>query len=107
MQGYWVWGKLFEALADVGYDTNNLVPLPYDWRLSMQNMEARDAWFTRARCQVVPGAHLSSRGHAKLRQTLTRLPTQPLHLLRRHTIEVLVALNQEKVVLCAHSYGER
>lgn len=28
MQGYWVWGKLVEALADVGYDTNNLVRAP-------------------------------------------------------------------------------
>lgn len=25
LQGYWVWGKLVEALADVGYDPNNLV----------------------------------------------------------------------------------
>ena len=25
MPGYFVWGKIIEALADVGYDTNNLV----------------------------------------------------------------------------------
>lgn len=25
MPGYFVWGKIIEALADVGYETNNLV----------------------------------------------------------------------------------
>ena len=28
MPGYHVWAKVIEALADVGYDTNNLVRLP-------------------------------------------------------------------------------
>ena len=42
-----MWGKLVEALADVGYDTNNLVSMAYDWRLAMPLMEARDGWFTR------------------------------------------------------------
>jgi len=32
LQGYWVWGKLVEALADCGYDTNNLVTAAFDWR---------------------------------------------------------------------------
>ncbi len=31
MQGYWVFGRLVEALADVGYDSNNLVSANYDW----------------------------------------------------------------------------
>lgn len=25
IQGYWVWSKMVEALADVGYDSNTLV----------------------------------------------------------------------------------
>ncbi|PNH07583.1 Phospholipid:diacylglycerol acyltransferase, partial [Tetrabaena socialis] len=36
---YWVWGKLVEALADVGYDSNSLVSMPYDWRLAMPLLE--------------------------------------------------------------------
>ena len=28
MPGYHVWAKVIEALADVGYDTNNLARLP-------------------------------------------------------------------------------
>ncbi|PNH00818.1 hypothetical protein TSOC_013337 [Tetrabaena socialis] len=34
-----VWGKLVEALADVGYDSNSLVSMPYDWRLAMPLLE--------------------------------------------------------------------
>jgi hypothetical protein len=45
-----VWNKLLEALADVGYDTNNMATAAFDWRLSIPAMEARDAWFTRTRC---------------------------------------------------------
>lgn len=28
MQGYYVWAKLIEALADLGYDANNIVRVP-------------------------------------------------------------------------------
>ena len=28
MQGYFVWAKLIEALADLGYDANNIVRAP-------------------------------------------------------------------------------
>ncbi|KAF5843873.1 Lecithin:cholesterol acyltransferase-domain-containing protein, partial [Dunaliella salina] len=52
IQGYWVWGKLVEALADVGYDTNNLITAAFDWRLAIPLMEARDGWFTRLRYQI-------------------------------------------------------
>ncbi len=34
-----VWGKMVEALADVGYDSNTLVSMPYDWRLAMPLLE--------------------------------------------------------------------
>lgn len=32
MPGYFVWGKIIEALADIGYETNNLVRLSTDKR---------------------------------------------------------------------------
>jgi len=38
MQGYWVWGRLVEALADVGYDTNTMVTAAFDWRLAIPLM---------------------------------------------------------------------
>ncbi|KAL6750042.1 Lecithin:cholesterol acyltransferase-domain-containing protein [Haematococcus lacustris] len=59
--GYWVWGKLVEALADVGYDSNTLVSMAYDWRLAVPLMEARDGWFTRLKLTVEMLASMS--GH--------------------------------------------
>ncbi|KAL6754080.1 Lecithin:cholesterol acyltransferase-domain-containing protein [Haematococcus lacustris] len=61
IQGYWVWGKLVEALADVGYDSNTLVSMAYDWRLAVPLMEARDGWFTRLKLTVEMLASMS--GH--------------------------------------------
>eukprot|EP00198_Chlamydomonas_reinhardtii_P010411 XP_001699748.1 lecithin:cholesterol acyltransferase [Chlamydomonas reinhardtii] len=72
IQGYWVWGKLVEALADVGYDSNSLVSMPYDWRLAVPLLEERDGYYTRL----------------------------------RRTIEQLVELTGERVVVTSHSYGE-
>ena len=31
MQGYWLFGRVVEALADIGYDANTVVSAPYDW----------------------------------------------------------------------------
>lgn len=45
--GYWVWSKIIENLAAVGYDINSITLAAYDWRLSMHNLEARDRFFTR------------------------------------------------------------
>lgn len=47
LPGVWVWGKVVESLADVGYDSSNLRAAPYDWRLAPSDLEARDAFFTR------------------------------------------------------------
>lgn len=49
IQGYWVWQKFLEALADVGYDSNNIATAAFDWRLAVPLMEQRDAWFTRTK----------------------------------------------------------
>lgn len=52
MPSYFVWAKIIEALADLGYDTNTLVGETYDWRLSIANMERRDGYFTRLKLRV-------------------------------------------------------
>lgn len=50
--GYDVWAKAITSLADIGYDPNSMVALPYDWRLSIPNLEKRDAYYTRLRSQA-------------------------------------------------------
>jgi len=39
--------KIIENLAVVNYDTNNLYLAPYDWRLSLWNLEERDGYFSK------------------------------------------------------------
>ena len=34
--GYWVWSKMIENLADIGYDPSNMHMAAYDWRLPAQ-----------------------------------------------------------------------
>ena len=50
--GYWVWSKIIENLAAVGYDINQLYLASYDWRLSMFNLEERDRFFSRIMSQI-------------------------------------------------------
>ena len=52
IQGYWIWSKIVENLAVVGYDTNNLHLAPYDWRLSFYNLEERDGYFSKLRTSI-------------------------------------------------------
>ncbi|KAF8839429.1 Lecithin:cholesterol acyltransferase [Paxillus ammoniavirescens] len=52
MKGYWLWAKIVENLAVVGYDTNNFHLAPYDWRLSMWNLEERDGYFSRLKATI-------------------------------------------------------
>jgi len=44
--------KIIENLAVVNYDTNNLYLAPYDWRLSMWNLEERDGYFSRLKATI-------------------------------------------------------
>lgn len=44
--GYWVWAKLIENFAYLGYDPNTLSMAAYDWRLSPQALEKRDHFFS-------------------------------------------------------------
>ncbi|KAF6256224.1 Lecithin:cholesterol acyltransferase-domain-containing protein [Scenedesmus sp. NREL 46B-D3] len=50
--GYWVFSKLVQSLADIGYDNNNLLAVPYDWRLAIPVMQKRDGFFTRLKNEV-------------------------------------------------------
>ncbi|KAG5437098.1 hypothetical protein PCANB_001219 [Pneumocystis canis] len=45
--GYWIWNKIIENLAAIGYDPNNMFSAAYDWRLSFLNLEERDHYFTK------------------------------------------------------------
>lgn len=45
--GYWIWNKILENLATIGYDPTNAFTAAYDWRLTYMNLEIRDQYFTR------------------------------------------------------------
>jgi phospholipid:diacylglycerol acyltransferase len=50
--GYWVWAKVIENLATIGYDTNSLYFASYDWRLSFSNLEVRDQYFSKLKTTI-------------------------------------------------------
>jgi len=52
MGNYWVWGKILESLADVGYDGNIMSMESYDWRLSFPKLEERDGFFTKLKYKI-------------------------------------------------------
>jgi phospholipid:diacylglycerol acyltransferase len=52
MANYWVWGKIIENLADVGYDGSNMAMESYDWRLSFPMLEKRDGYLTKLRHKI-------------------------------------------------------
>lgn len=52
MSTYWVWEKIIENLADVGYDSSNMLMMPYDWRLSFAVLETRDGYLTKLKMNI-------------------------------------------------------
>ena len=50
--GYWIWNKILENLATLGYDPTNAFTAAYDWRLSYANLERRDRYFSRLRSHI-------------------------------------------------------
>ncbi|KAG4304585.1 hypothetical protein PORY_001978 [Pneumocystis oryctolagi] len=50
--GYWIWNKIIENLAAIGYDSNNMFSAAYDWRLSFLNLEERDHYFTKLKASI-------------------------------------------------------
>ena len=57
--GYWIWNKILENLATIGYDPTNAFTAAYDWRLSYANLEVRDHYFTRLK-GYIETAHKTS-----------------------------------------------
>ncbi|CAH7668547.1 Lecithin:cholesterol acyltransferase-domain-containing protein [Phakopsora pachyrhizi] len=52
VQGYWIWQKIIENLAVVGYDPLDMALMSYDWRLSPLNLEVRDKYFSRMKASI-------------------------------------------------------
>lgn len=50
--GYWVWAKIIENLAAIGYDTTSMHFASYDWRLSFSNLEVRDQYFSQLKSKI-------------------------------------------------------
>ncbi|CAG8436445.1 3837_t:CDS:10 [Diversispora eburnea] len=50
--GYWVWGKMIQNFAAIGYDSNNMHLAAYDWRLSFSNLEVRDKYFSKLKSNI-------------------------------------------------------
>jgi phospholipid:diacylglycerol acyltransferase len=49
MANYWVFGKIIENLADLGYSPSEMTMEPYDWRLAFPLLEKRDGYLTKLR----------------------------------------------------------
>ncbi len=41
LPGYWIWARVIEDAAAIGYDSNSLRLIAYDWRLSFAALEER------------------------------------------------------------------
>lgn len=52
LANYWVWGKMIENLADVGYTPSEMTLEPYDWRLAYPLLEERDGYFTKLKLKI-------------------------------------------------------
>ncbi|KAI9604761.1 hypothetical protein H4Q26_002730 [Puccinia striiformis f. sp. tritici PST-130] len=52
VQGYWLWQKIIENLAVLGYDPLDMSLLSYDWRLAPLNLEVRDRYFSRMKMNI-------------------------------------------------------
>ncbi|KAI9263288.1 Lecithin:cholesterol acyltransferase-domain-containing protein [Phascolomyces articulosus] len=53
--GYWVWARIIENLAAIGYDSTNMHLASYDWRLSFSNLEIRDHYFSKLKSIIETG----------------------------------------------------
>ncbi|CUM66081.1 uncharacterized protein PRCAT00003735001 [Priceomyces carsonii] len=59
MAGYWIWNKLLENLAVIGYGPNNMLSASYDWRLTYLDLEKRDKYFSKLKAQIEMSKDLS------------------------------------------------
>lgn len=59
--GYWIWNKILENLATIGYDPTNAFTAAYDWRLAYMNCEKRDQYFTRLKTHIEVASRISQK----------------------------------------------
>lgn len=59
--GYWIWNKILENLATIGYDPTNAFTAAYDWRLTYMNLEVRDQYFTRLKNHIEVAKEVSGK----------------------------------------------
>ena len=59
--GYWIWNKIIENLATIGYDATNSYTAAYDWRLSYPHLEVRDHYFTRLKSHIEMAVSIQQR----------------------------------------------
>lgn len=59
--GYWIWNKILENLATIGYDPTNAFTAAYDWRMSYENYEKRDQYFTRLKSHIEIAVRVSNK----------------------------------------------
>ncbi|KAI9702162.1 MAG: hypothetical protein M1820_006244 [Bogoriella megaspora] len=59
--GYWIWNKILENLATIGYDPTNAFTAAYDWRLSYMNYEIRDQYYTRLKSHIELAVKMSGK----------------------------------------------
>ncbi|KAF2478141.1 LACT-domain-containing protein [Lindgomyces ingoldianus] len=59
--GYWIWNKILENLATIGYDPTNAFTAAYDWRMSYMNYENRDQYFTRLKTHIEVEVRVSNK----------------------------------------------
>ncbi|KAI8938973.1 hypothetical protein NX059_004818 [Plenodomus lindquistii] len=59
--GYWIWNKILENLATIGYDPGNAFTAAYDWRMSYMNYEIRDQYFTRLKSHIEVAVNVSDK----------------------------------------------
>jgi phospholipid:diacylglycerol acyltransferase len=59
--GYWIWNKILENLATIGYDPNNAFTAAYDWRLSYMDYENRDQYYSRLKMHIELAVRISNK----------------------------------------------
>ena len=59
--GYWIWNKILENLATIGYDPTNAFTAAYDWRMTYMNYEIRDQYFTRSKAHIEVATRVSNK----------------------------------------------
>lgn len=50
--GYWIWNKILQNLAVIGYGPNNMISAAYDWRLAYLDLEKRDGYFSKLKTLI-------------------------------------------------------